>query len=214
MGHTMLTVGLTGGIATGKDTVAKMFQELGGHIVDFDQLSRELVEPGKPAWREIVEAFGQEILKADETLDRAKLASIIFDDEDKRRLLERIIHPRVGMESDRRISDIKERDPHAIIFLVVPLLIEVGMHKLVDRVVLVYAPMNLQIKRLMERDGLPPEEAQKRINAQMPTDEKLAFAHFVINNSGSLDETKKQVEKVMKELVELEKERSAGRAPS
>lgn len=203
-----LLVGVTGGIATGKTVVTSMLSELGAPLIDFDVLARRVVEPGQPAWRDIVSCFGEQVLSGDRTLDRARLAEIVFADADKRRMLESFTHPRISELFLAEVRRIRERDPEAIIQAAVPLLIEADMQSLFDHVVVVFAPVEAQIERLMERDGLSLQEAQIRLGAQMPVAEKLGYADSVIDNSGSLEDTRRQVEDLWARLRELR----AGRA--
>ncbi len=198
-----LVVGLTGGIASGKSSVARMFKELGAWIMDADELAREVVRPGTPGWKAVVEAFGEEYLLPDGSLDRKKLAGRVFSHPRDKARLEAIIHPRILELRQKRTQEILEREPGAIIIFEVPLLIEKGLQHRVDRVVVVWVPRELQIRRLMERDGLSRREAWKRLKNQMPLDEKVKYAHYVIDNSGSLKETRRQVEAVYRELEAL-----------
>lgn len=197
-----MIVGLTGGIATGKSTVAQMFGELGAYVIDFDALARQVVEPGEPAWREIVDHFGQEILNPDQTINRQKLGRLVFDDPEKLKKLNQIVHPRVFEEDQKITQKIKQKDPRAVIIKEVPLLLETGAARMVDKVVVVYASPEEQIKRLSAR-GLSREEAVKRIKAQAPLDQKVQMADYVIYNSGSINETRHQVKKIYEELLKL-----------
>jgi dephospho-CoA kinase len=203
----MLIVGLTGGIASGKSTVTRFFAEIGARTIDLDALSRIVVESGRPARQEIVEHFGQKVLKPDGSLDRQKLGEIVFQDERSRRILEAIVHPRVLEEQERAVRVIRARDPRAVVVCDVPLLIEIGLHKKVDGVILVYIPESLQIQRLVERDGLTLDAAEKRLRSQMPIDRKRSYADFVIDNSGDLTDTRRQTVAVMGRLRELERRR-------
>ena len=189
-----LLLGVTGGIATGKTTVVRMLEELGAPVIDYDLLAREVVEPGKPAWKDIVGYFGEEILLKDGRLDRKKLSGIVFQDVEKRKILESFTHPRIYEASERRVKKIVEKDPNAIIQLDIPLLIEQNLQDMVHKVLVVYIPRETQIERLIDRDGISREAAVDRLRAQLPIDEKLDLADFVINNEGSLEETKKQVD--------------------
>ncbi len=191
----MLIIGLTGGIATGKSTVAEMLRHKGALLVDADQLAREAVEPNQPAWQEIVNWLGDSVLLPDRSLDRTKLAQLVFGDPQKLKILNAIIHPRVGNRILELARKIEEEKPDAVVVYDIPLLIETGMQEMVDLVLLVFAPREFQLKRLVERDGLNPEEAGQRLAAQMPIDEKKRYAHRVIDNSGSLAETRKQVDR-------------------
>ncbi len=196
----MLIVGLTGGYASGKSTVAKMFVELGAVLIDADRLAREVVRPGKQAWFEIVAHFGKGILLKNREIDRKALGEIVFGSEVERERLNAIVHPRVLDEELRAIEEIKNREPDAIIILSVPLLIESGHYKNCDKIVVVTVDKDTQIKRLMERDGFSREDSARRISAQMPLSEKVQYADFVIDNSGSRQETELQVKEVFKRL--------------
>jgi dephospho-CoA kinase len=200
-------LGVTGGIASGKSIVARMLEELGAPIIDFDLLSRVVVEPGKPAWKDIVSFFGEQVLLPDQTLDRKKLSEIVFQDMEKRKKLEGFTHPRIYEEFVRRVKEHTSRNPEAIIQVVVPLLIEANLQYLFHKLLLVYSPQETQIQRLMERDGISREMAQSILAAQLPIDEKRAYADYIIDNSGSLEETKKQVQEVWQELKEFQESR-------
>ena len=203
-----LLLGVTGGIASGKTTVAKMLEELGAPIIDFDVLARQVVEPGKSAWKEIVEYFGKQVLQEGGTLDRKKLSRIIFRDLEKRKKLESFTHPRINEEFVRQVNEIAKKIPRVIIQVVIPLLIELNLQYRFHRVLLVYLPEELQIKRLVERDGISEAEAANMMKAQLPIDEKVGYADYVIHNEGSLEDTKKQVEKLFEKLKKLQKERA------
>lgn len=196
----MLIVGLTGGIASGKSTVAGFFRNEGAYVIDADAISREVVEPERAGWQEIADAFGPQVLKADRTIDRKYLGEIVFSDPDKRRMLESILHPRIHEEQRRQIEGIGLRDAHAVVVVDIPLLIEVKKHTTVDAVVLVYVPPPVQVRRLMERDGIRLEDAEKRLAAQMPINKKVKYADFVINNEGPLEETERKVKELFNEL--------------
>ena len=195
-----LLLGVTGGIATGKTTVANMLEELGAPIIDFDVLARVVVEPGKPAYEQIVAFFGEQVLQEDGTIDRKKLSDIVFKDMEKRKKLEGFTHPQIGVEFFNRVNEIAAADPNAIIQVAVPLLIEVNLQHLFHKILLVYTSRKTQIERLILRDGITEEEANRILDAQLPIDEKVAFADFVINNEKGLEETRKQVEDLWKKL--------------
>ncbi|MBP7341551.1 MAG: dephospho-CoA kinase [Smithellaceae bacterium] len=201
----MLNVGLTGGIACGKSTVADMFVSLGGHLIDFDKLAHEVQEPEKPAWREVVRLFGTDILRPDQTIDRNKLAATVFNDAAKLKKLNSIVHPRVFEEWWRRLEAIGTRDPRAIVFSDVPLLFEGGMQHLFDLTVLVMIEPALQIRRLMFRNALGREEAELRLSSQLPIGEKAQIADIVIDNSSAVAETQKKAATVWRELIRREK---------
>ena len=189
-----LLLGVTGGIATGKTTVVCMLEKLGAPVIDFDFLAREVVKPGEPALKDIVGYFGEEVLLRDGSLDREKLSGIVFQEEEKRRILESFTHPRIYEASERQVKKIVEKDPNAIVQLDIPLLIEQNLQHMVHKVLVVYIPREKQIERLIERDKISREVAVDRLKAQLPIDEKLGRADFVINNEKTLEETKKQVE--------------------
>ncbi len=196
----MLIIGLTGGIASGKSTVAKMLVEKGARLIDADRLAREVVEPDRPAWRDIVEWLGHEILLPDRNLDRARLAEIVFNDQGKLKKLNRIVHPRVGARFMELSGEIKKRDPGAVVVYDIPLLIEAGMQKMVDLVLLVYVTPEIQISRLQKRDGISRYAAEARIKAQKPLEEKKEQAHVIIDNSGAVAETARQVDQFWRSL--------------
>jgi len=200
-----ILLGVTGGIASGKSTVARMLEELGAPIIDFDLLSRVVVEPEKPAWQEIVSYFGEQVLLADKTLDRKKLSEIVFRDPEKRKKLESFTHPRIHQEFVRLVKEHTARDPEVIIQAVIPLLIEAGLQYLFHKLLLVYIPQEDQVRRLMDRDKVSREMAQSILAAQLPIDEKKAYADFIIDNSGSLEDTQKQVKEVWRKLKAFQK---------
>lgn len=206
----MLIVALTGGIGSGKSTVARMFKDEGAHLIDFDYLARLVVEPDKPAWREIIDYFGPKILSYDRTLNRSALAKIIFSDDKSRKILESFTHPRIFEERDILIKAIKEKDPSSIVIIDFPLLFELGLNKKFDKVILVYVKRDVQLKRIIKRDGLEKEELEKRFKSQIPIEEKRSLSDYIINNEGKLNNTKDQVRKVMNELKELAKTRKQG----
>lgn len=201
----MLIAGLTGGIATGKSTVGEMFHAEGAYCIDTDLISRHVVQPGAPGWKQVVEYFGDEILENDGSLDRKKLGSIIFSSPEKRKALEDMLHPKILEEKNRQIEEIRRKDAHALVIVDIPLLIELGRHKSVDAVILVYVPPRIQMNRLMQRDKLSLHDARSRIAAQMPIDEKLRYADYIINNEGPLDATKQAVKEIFLRLKEKEK---------
>jgi dephospho-CoA kinase len=202
-----LCLGVTGGIASGKTAVANMLQERGAALIDLDLIARQVVEPGTPGLREIIDYFGNEILQEDGALDRKKLSKIVFHDVDKRKRLEAATHPFIFEQLLREVNEITDKDREAIIEVVVPLLIEKNAQSLFDRVIVVYIPWELQIERLIKRDGISKQEAANMLKAQLPIDEKLAHADFVVNNEGSIEETREQVEEIWQALLKLQKER-------
>lgn len=189
----MLIIGLTGGIASGKNSVSTILAEFGARIIDADIICRELVEPGKPAWREIVSTFGRDVLKKNNEINRKKLGEIIFNAPEKRDLLNSILHPRAIREEWRRIARIERDEPDALVVVNAALLIESGNYRDVDRVVVVAAEGETMIRRMMKRDGVSRDEAILRINAQMPMDEKIKHADYIIENNGSMEELRGKV---------------------
>ncbi len=196
----MFIIGLTGGIASGKSTVAKLLEEKGAYLLDADQLAREAVEPGRPAWQKIVDWLGESVLLPDRNLDRARLAEIVFNDRSKLEQLNRIVHPFVGSRFLELAEEIKAKDPGAVVVYDIPLLIEAGMQKMVDLVLLVYVPRETQVLRLQQRDGIERSAAESRLKAQMPLEEKKKQADVIIDNRGSLAETARQVEQFWNNL--------------
>jgi len=207
-----LLLGVTGGIATGKTAVAKMLEELGAPIVDFDVLARVVVEPGKPAYEQIVAFFGEEVLQKDGNIDRKRLSDIVFKDVEKRKKLEGFTHPQIGVEFVKRVNEITAANPNAIIQVAVPLLIEANLQHLFHKILIVYTSRETQIERLVLRDGITEEEATRILDAQLPIDEKVGYADFVVNNEKGLEETRKQVEELWKQLKDLQKQGGAGDA--
>lgn len=192
----MLLIGLTGGVATGKSTVAKLFKACGAEVIDADALARQVVQPGKPAWRDIVRLYGEQVLEPDRTLNRPALARIVFRDPRKLRTLSRIIHPRVAREQSRLTRDIARKDPHAIIVYDVPLLFEASVDKRVDRIIVVSADRETQIARLQRRNCLMRTEALQRIRSQMPLASKIKQADHVIDSTLPLSQLKRAVKDV------------------
>jgi dephospho-CoA kinase len=196
----MILVGLTGGVATGKSTVAKMFKRCGAILIDADKLAREVVEPGKPAWRAIVKQFGKTVLNQNRSLDRQALGSIVFHNPKKRRQLERIIHPRVAREQQRLVRRIAKGKPRAVVIYEVPLLFEAGVDKRVDKILVVTADRNTQIARLKKRNGLSRAEALRRIRSQMPLAKKIQQADHVLNGTLPRPSLRKQVGQLFRNL--------------
>lgn len=210
----MLNVGLTGGIACGKSTVADMFVRLGGYLIDFDKLAHDVQEPGKPAWQDVVNHFGGDILRPDGSIDRNKLGDIVFHDPEKLKKLNTLVHPRVFEQWWARLEEISSKDPSAIIFSDVPLLFEGGMQHLFELTILVKIEPEDQILRLMARNAVCREDAELRLSCQMPISEKVRLATIVIDNACAVEETEKKVVSVWQELVEKEKSKKGNRRPS
>ena len=182
-------VALTGGIASGKTTVANLFAELGVPVIDTDVIAREVVEPGEPALAAVVDAFGPDVLGPDGRIDRRRLRERIFADPGARRRLEGILHPAIRQEMERRSREIGG----AYQILVIPLLAEGGRRDHVDRVLLVDVPEALQVERLTSRDGVTPEQAQASLNAQVTRAERLAMADDIVRNTGRVDDLREKV---------------------
>jgi len=188
-----MIIGLTGGIACGKSTVAQMLVDRGARLVDADQIAREVVLPGSPALEEIADRFGRIVLKEDGTLDRKRLGEIVFSDPQAKRDLEQILHPRIRQLIRERKESLAAEHPRRPVIVDIPLLFESGMTEGYDEIMVVYVPEEVQLRRLMERDGLTTEQAMNRIRSQMPIEEKKRRADVVIDNSGTLKETEDQI---------------------
>ncbi|MDN5361339.1 MAG: dephospho-CoA kinase [Moorella sp. (in: firmicutes)] len=196
----MFIIGLTGGIACGKSTVAGILKELGAVIIDTDQVAREVVAPGRPAYREIVAAFGPLILQPDGQLDRPALARIIFNDPTARELLNAITHPQIRDRVQELLAELRRTDPEAVVVIEAPLLFEAGMEKMVDAVWAVTAPAPVRLKRLMARDNLSPPEAESRLRAQGEEGARLRRATRLIPTGGDLAATRTAVQTAWQEL--------------
>ncbi len=201
----MLKVGLTGGIATGKSLVGSMFAELGAHIIDADKIGHELMAPGEPVYEEIVKRFRSEILNPDKTVNRGKLAELAFDQRRPRIYeLNSLLHPGIIQRYEKRMEEIAAREPHAIVMLEAALLLEAGLRKRFDRIVVVSCKPQQRIERWEQRQHVDAESARRevtrRMMAQAPQEAKIQVADFVIDNSGTIEETRAQVEKVFAEL--------------
>ncbi|WP_285765628.1 dephospho-CoA kinase [Peribacillus sp. SI8-4] len=189
-------IGITGGIASGKSTVSLYLQELGFTIIDADLASRAVVEPGEEAYGQVVSAFGEGILLADGTIDRAKLGSIIFHDEEKRLQLNGIVHPAVRRWMRLKTEEALEAGKETV-FMDIPLLFESKLTYMVEKTLLIYVNERVQLERLMNRNGLSEADALARIHSQMPLADKRALADAVIDNDGRLEDTKSQVRAVL-----------------
>ncbi len=181
-------IGLTGGIASGKSLVSRTLMRLGMGVIDADDIGHEIMMKDDSVRQEVVETFGEEVLKEGGEIDRVKLGRIVFSNLERRRALETILHPLIQAEMWRRVQE-----SNGDMVLEVPLLIEKGEHERVDLVVVVYATREVQIQRLMRRDGMSRGEAIKRIDTQLPLEEKVSYAHYIINNNGHLEETEEQL---------------------
>jgi len=187
-----LPFGLTGGIACGKSTVARYFQDLGAHIIDADHVGHELIEPGRPACQEIVERFGKDVLDSGGNIDRKKLGPKVFADPQQLQMLNSILHPRILARVQELTAEQQQRDPHAVVIVDAALIFESGMGGTLDKVVVAWCRHDQQVVRLMAKTGLSREEAERRIHAQMPVEEKRRRADYVIDCSGSLEDTRRQ----------------------
>ena len=204
----MFRIGLTGGIASGKSTVAKMFVKKGAYWIDFDGLAHEVQEPGKLAWEKVVKHFGEGIIQPDKKIDRVKLGNIVFADKEKLMELNNIVHPLVYQEWHLRLETIYKKDKHAIVLSDIPLLFEGKKQHLFDVTVLVVIEPEEQIRRLIRRNKITREEAKKRLRSQMPIDKKKALADIVIDNGGAVSATEKIVDATWHQLLKLEKQKN------
>lgn len=202
----MIVAGLTGGIATGKSTVAAIFEAAGARLIDADRIARDAVRKGAPAYHDTVAHFGEAVLQGDGEIDRKRLAAVIFNDPAEQRSLERIVHPRVKQEITRRLDRIRRETPDALVIVDVPLLFESGMDRGLAPAIVVYVPEPIQLERLMARDALTQPEALARIRAQMPIEKKKSLATLVIDNSGSLERTRDQTLEVYHRLSQQNQE--------
>jgi len=198
----MLRVGLTGGIATGKSTVGAMFVELGCHLIESDQITHQLFEPGQAVHAAVVKQFGNRILALDGTIDRRILGDIVFRDPQARGKLNSLVHPAIIQRQQEWLKEMQAQDPHGIAIVDAALMIEVGTYKNYDKVIVVTSSSELQKERLRARSALSDEEIESRIRSQMPNEEKIKYADFVIDNSGAIESTRVQVETVYRQLQE------------
>ncbi len=196
----MLKVGLTGSIAVGKSHVLGMLKELGCHVIDADQIARDVVAPGTPGLKLVVEEFGEIVLNKDGALDRQKLGEIVFGDEEKRKKLNSILHPIIIAVQDEMIRELEAKDPNGIVIIDAALMIESGGYKRLDRLIVVYCEPEIQLQRLMKRDGLSREAALSRIASQMGQQEKIKYADFLIDTSGDFAGTRAQVKTLFDQL--------------
>ncbi len=198
----MIVAGLTGGIASGKSTVAEILRKAGAVIIDADRIARQVVAPGLPAWREIRDLFGDGILQPDGAIDRAALGAIVFNDAPLRRRLEAIVHPRVGAEIAAQMQRAAQEQPDAVVIMDIPLLFETDRTQGLAEIIVVFTPESIQRQRLMARDHLSPEAAEARIRSQMPMAEKVRRATLTIDNSGTPAETERQALAVFQHLMQ------------
>ncbi|MBM7620548.1 dephospho-CoA kinase [Bacillus tianshenii] len=192
-----MIIGLTGGIASGKSTVAAMLKEYGLPIVDADVVARQVVEVGEETYNKLVSVFGEEILQEDKSLDRVKLGKLIFENKEKRERLNSIMHPSIRNRMKEESREYQEKG-HRTVVMDIPLLFESKLTHLVEKTLLVYVDEAVQLERLMKRNSLSKEDAMARITSQMPLREKVDLADEVIQNNGSLEETKEQLHDILK----------------
>ncbi len=197
----MLHVGLTGSIGSGKSTVAQIFAEQGAHIIDADLVAHNLMEPGTEVYQQVVQAFGSENLRTDGAIDRKKLGAIVFALPEKRKLLNSIVHPAVRTHVLGEIVELERSFSAGILIVDAALMVESGFYKMFDKIVVVACDERLQLVRIIGRDKLSPEEARARIASQMPVAEKLKVAHYTIDTSGTLRQTREQAEAVYTDLL-------------
>lgn len=198
----MLVAGLTGGIASGKSTVAAILAKAGAVIIDADRIARQVVAPGLPAWQEIRDLFGGTVLEPNGDINRGALGALVFNDPRLRRQLEQIIHPRVGAEIDTQMRRVAQEQPGAVVIMDIPLLFETGRTQGLSEIIVVFTPEALQRQRLMARDHLSLAAAEARIRAQMPMAEKIKRATVTIDNSGSPADTERQTLAIFQRLAQ------------
>jgi dephospho-CoA kinase len=202
----MLRAGLTGGMACGKSVVAAMFGELGARVLQADTLAHKLYQPGEPVYQEVVKRFGQEIVQEDGTIDRKRLAALAFDGG-RVEELNRIVHPVVLRRQEQWMFEVRQKEPHAVVIVEAALIFEAGAARQFDKIIVVTCRQEQKIARLAQRAGISEEEAraemERRSKTQLPDDEKIRRASYVIDNSGSLDRTRNQVQRVFWELKTL-----------
>jgi dephospho-CoA kinase len=196
----MLRVGLTGSIGVGKTFVTSVFEELGAHVLDADQTAREVVMPGTAGLNAVTEAFGKEILNPDGTLNRKQLGAVVFGDEEKRQRLNQILHPFIIARQDEILNEWEAKDPEGIGIVDAALMIESGGYKRFDKLIVVHCRPEVQLERLMLRDKLSREEAQRRIDSQMPQEEKQKFADYLIDTSDGFEITRDQTKRIYENL--------------
>ena len=196
----MKLIGLTGSIATGKSTVARMFKESGFYVIDADELAHSVYRKGEKSYFRLIEVFGRGILDERGEMDRKKLGTLVIKDRDKLKILEGIVHPEVERKREEIIESIKKKNPDALVIYDVPLLFEKNLEELFDCVIVVYTEPERQIKRLMERDGITEDEAKRKIAMQLSIEKKRELADVVIDNSNGIDYTRKQVKEIAEKI--------------
>jgi dephospho-CoA kinase len=196
----MLKVGLTGGIASGKSTVSRMFEQLGCKVIDSDRITRQLFEPGNPVNAAVVEAFGPRVVAPDGSIDRKVLGELVFENRELREKLNSIVHPAIKRRQSEFLAQAAAEDSYAIGIVEAALMVEVGTYKSYDKLIVVTCPPAIQRERLRDRSGLTPEQIEARVASQMPMEEKVKVADFVIDNSGDIARTRQQAEEVYRQL--------------
>lgn len=197
----MLLVALTGGIATGKSVVAEILKQLGCYIHEADDVAHQLMEPEKPAWKSLVAHYGSKILNQDKTINRTALGAIIFANKKERLFINSLLHPLVMERKKQIIKKLRAEGKHKIFISVAALTIEAGFRDFFDKIVVVYCDRETQLKRLVKRDKLTQKEAQKKIKSQLPPEEKLKVADYIINTKGSINQTVEQAEQIYRNLM-------------
>ncbi len=197
----MKVIGLTGNIASGKSVVASMLEDLGAKVIDADYIARKVVEPNQAAWKEIVQSFGKNILNPDNSINRKELGEIIFNDNEKRKMLNDITHPKIIQRVREAVKTYKNENVKVVIIEAALIVEKGGLKDLIEKLIVVTSDEASQIERLTKRNNLSKEEALSRINSQMPTLEKAQYADYIIDNSGTTDKTQDQVKSIWKEIV-------------
>jgi len=200
----MLKIGLTGSIAVGKSSVLEVLAELGCVTFDADKIAHSVMEPGRPAHEDIVREFGSDVLASDGAIDRNKLGSIVFADKARRERLNAIVHPRVIEEQNRLLSEVESRDPDGIAVIDAALMIESGGYKRFDKLIVVYCDRETQIERLMKRNGITREDAERRVAAQMSSEEKREYGDYEIDTSGGREDTRQRIAELYRKLEKLQ----------
>jgi dephospho-CoA kinase len=199
----MLSVGLTGGIASGKSTAAQLFVQKGARLIDADLVARDVVRPGEEGFQPVLDAFGSDITTPLGELDRVKLGAIVFSDPEKRKLLDALLHPFITNRIFSRIGRLKDQRYRGIVMADIPLLFECGLQQRFDKTVLIYAHPELQQQRLIQRNSITPKAARQRLCSQMAIDDKRQYADYIIENTGSLDALEEQVTVIWSLLWEI-----------
>ena len=199
----MLKVGLTGSIAVGKSYVLSVLRELGAVTFDADKIAHSVMERGRPAYEDIVREFGEQVLAPDASIDRQKLGQVVFADEARRKRLNEIVHPRVIEEQNRLLLEAEAQSPGSIAVIDAALMIESGGYKRFDKLIVAYCDRETQIERLMRRGGITREDAERRVAAQMSSEEKLRYADYRISTAGTFEDTRRRVIEVYEDLVRL-----------